>query len=129
MRSLNDYLLVRHTPGGREFPNLDCWGLVRDYYREILGIDLPEYADFSGNTMSAGFRREMERGRFREIPEPEDNAVMALFCRGRLYHVGIWINGRVLHTTESRGARYERLPAANISNRRYYRYEPAGKTL
>ena len=129
MRTVNDYLLVRHTPGGREFPNLDCWGLVRDYYREILRIDLPEYADLSGNTMSAGFRREMERGRFREIAQPEDNAVMALFCRGRLYHVGIWLNGRVLHTTESRGARYERLPAANISNRRYYRYEPAGKSL
>lgn len=127
MRTLNDYLLIRHTPGGREFPNLDCWGLVRDYYREILGIDLPEYTDFSGGTMSGGFSREMERGKFREIESPEDNAVIGLFCHGRLYHVGIYLNGRILHTSEKRGCRYERLPACNIANRRFYRYDPGEK--
>ena len=45
MRSINDYLLNKHTPNGRTFPNLDCWGLIVDFYREQLGIQLNEYTD------------------------------------------------------------------------------------
>ena len=94
MRNINDYLLIRHTPGGRQYPRLDCWGLIVDYYRENLGITLGEHTDLSHETMAAGMLRD---------------------------HVGIWIDGRILHTSERRNARYEKMGGA-LTDRRYYRY-------
>jgi hypothetical protein len=34
---------VRWAVGGRDFPLLDCWGVVYDVYRHELGIELPRY--------------------------------------------------------------------------------------
>ena len=42
---LNHYLLIRHTPNGRKYPFLDCWGLVIEFYRRELGIELDDYTD------------------------------------------------------------------------------------
>ena len=55
MRSINDYLLNKHTSNGRTFPNLDCWGLIVDFYREQLGIQLNEYTDLDSKCMGKGF--------------------------------------------------------------------------
>lgn len=122
MRNVNDYLLIRHTPGGRQYPRLDCWGLIVDYYRENLGITLGEHTDLSHETMAAGMQRE--RGHFREVKTPENGDIVAFFLSGRLYHVGIWIDGRILHTSERRNARYEKMGGA-LTDRRYYRYDAA----
>lgn len=124
-RSVNDYLLIKHTPGGRTFPALDCWGLVVDYYREILGIDLPPYADLTQEHMAQGFQRELMRGKFQQVDTPKNGDVVAFFCRGILYHVGIYVDGRILHTTERRGCRYERMASGTLTNRRYYTYKTA----
>ncbi len=77
MRNVNDYLLIRHTPGGRQYPRLDCWGLIVDYYRENLGITLGEHTDLSHETMAAGMLRE--KGHFREVKTPETGDIG--FCR------------------------------------------------
>lgn len=119
MRKLDDYLLITHTPGGRQYPRLDCWGLIVDYYRENLGITLDEHTDLTHATMNAGFAAE--RGHFREVSAPEDGDIVAFFLSGRLYHVGLYIAGKVLHTSERRNARYERMGGA-LTERRYYRY-------
>lgn len=126
MRHIDDYLLIRHTPGGRKFPDLDCWGLVLDYYREQLGVTLPEYTDLAQSSMGRALSWELQAGRFIRLEYPEDHAVVALFSGGRLYHVGIYLSGKILHTTERRGCRYERLPAGNLADRRFYRYVPRG---
>lgn len=122
MRNINDYLLIKHTPNGRKFPHLDCWGLIVDYYRENLGIELNEYTTLDARTMSRGLMYERDAGRFIEVQEPQNNDVITFFISGRLYHVGIYINGKILHTSERRNARLERLDASTLSHRRYYRY-------
>ena len=99
MRTINDYLLNRHTPNGRTYPRLDCWGLVVDIYRENLGIELNEYTDLTGRTMSEGFQHERRAGRFVEVKEPQDYDIIAFFINARLFHVGVWLNGRILHTS------------------------------
>ena len=78
-----------------------------DYYRENLGITLGEHTDLSHETMAAGMLRE--KGHFREVKTPENGDIVAFFLSGRLYHVGIWIDGRILHTSERRNARYEKM--------------------
>ena len=122
MRSINDYLLNKHTPNGRTFPNLDCWGLIVDFYREQLGIQLNEYTDLDSKCMGKGFMKERDSGRFVETKEPENGDVIAFFSNARLYHVGIYINGRILHTSQARNCRYERLERTGLHTIRFYHY-------
>lgn len=121
-RKINDYLLIKHTPNGREYPYLDCWGLIVDVYREILGIKLHDYTDLTQRDMSKGLMYERESGRFAEVKEPQDYDIVAFFINGRLYHVGLWIGGRILHTSQQRNCRYEQLDRVSLSQKRYYRY-------
>lgn len=123
MRSINDYLLNKHTPNGRKYPYLDCWGLVVDLYREMLGITLNEYTDLSQQDMSKALMYERQAGRFIEVDEPRDYDVIAFFIGGRLFHVGIWLKGKILHTSQKKNCRYETLdPRVSLSKMRIYRY-------
>lgn len=121
-RKINDYLLIKHTPNGREYPYLDCWGLIVDVYREILGIKLHDYTDLTQKDMNKGLMYERDSGRFAEVKEPQDYDIVAFFINGRLYHVGLWIGGRILHTSQQRNCRYEQLDRVSLSQKRYYRY-------
>lgn len=121
-RKINDYLLIKHTPNGREYPYLDCWGLIVDVYREILDIKLHDYTDLTQRDMNKGLMYERDSGRFAEVKEPQDYDIVAFFINGRLYHVGLWIGGRILHTSQQRNCRYEQLDRVSLSQKRYYRY-------
>lgn len=122
MRGINDYLLNIHTPNGRTFPRLDCWGLIVDFYREILGIKLNDYTDLTAANMATGLMYERQSGRFTEVTEPEDGDVIAFFIHGKLFHVGILWKGKILHTSQQRNCRYEQLRDTSLTCRRYYRY-------
>lgn len=123
MRSINDYLLNKHTPNGRKYPYLDCWGLVVDVYREMLGITLNEYTDLSQADMSKALMYERQAGRFIEVDESRDYDVIAFFIGGRLFHVGIWLKGKILHTSQKKNCRYETLDSrVSLSKMRIYRY-------
>ncbi len=121
-RKINDYLLIKHTPNGREYPYLDCWGLIVDVYREILDIKLHDYTDLTQRDMNKGLMYERDSGRFAEVKEPQNYDIVAFFINGRLYHVGLWIGGRILHTSQQRNCRYEQLDRVSLSQKRYYRY-------
>ena len=118
MRKLDDYLMIRHTPNGRTFPFLDCWGLVCDVYREYLDIELSEYTSLNHKTMSQGFSRERETGNFIEVSEPRNFDIIAFFVHGRLYHVGVYLDRKILHTSEKKNCRYEALDRVSLSDRR-----------
>lgn len=123
MRSINDYLLNKHTPNGRKYPYLDCWGLIVDVYREMLGITLNEYTDLSQQDMSKALMYERQAGRFIEVDEARDYDVIAFFIGGRLFHVGIWLKGKILHTSQKKNCRYETLDyRVSLSKMRIYRY-------
>ena len=121
-RKINDYLLIKHTPNGREYPYLDCWGLIVDVYREILDIKLHDYTDLTQRDMNKGLMYERDWCRFAEVKEPQDYDIVAFFINGRLYHVGLWIGGRILHTSQQRNCRYELLDRVSLSQKRYYGY-------
>lgn len=122
MRNINDYLLIKHTPNGRNYPFLDCWGLIVDFYKNMLGVELNEYTDLDAGSMSRGLAYERNAGRFEEVKEPQDGDVIAFFVRGRLFHVGVFWRGKILHTSQQKNCRYEKLPETTLNERRYYHY-------
>ena len=82
----------------------DCWSLVRDYYKEEKGIELKDWErpttpeDFMNEPL---FERCAWRTGFRQLRQDEklengDVLLMSILGNG-LNHVGIFINGDVLH--------------------------------
>ena len=82
MLQIDHWLLSRHVPGGRKFPELDCWGLVCDVYRS-LGAELPEFADLSQSTMGQGYDQCLAAHVFYPVTVPEDFDLVAFLHRGK----------------------------------------------
>ena len=108
MLQIDKWLLSKYARGGRKYPNLDCWGLVRDVYSS-LGIELPEFADLCQNTMQEGAEECLGQHVFRQVDQPTDYCLVAFFRSGKLFHVGMYYNNKLLHTTERRNCTYESL--------------------
>lgn len=117
---LSWYLLAQYSDGGREWPELDCWGLVREFYARERGIVLDAHRDLNGRTMDKGREAETAAGRFREVPVPETGDLAGWFAGGRMIHAGIVLGDKVLHISRERGARLERIPAFGV---KFYRWE------
>ena len=119
---LNHYLLIRHTPNGRKFPFLDCWGLVIEFYRRELGIELDDYTDFS---IKDGYEKEKQRGGFMEVTgsEAEKGDVIAFFRHGQIFHVAVYLGrGEMLHTGLNRHARVEKIKSMQFVESRFFRH-------
>tara|TARA_R110002096_G_C14661646_1_gene728188 strand:+ start:14876 stop:15277 length:402 start_codon:yes stop_codon:yes gene_type:complete len=72
----------------------DCWGLVVDFYKRVLGVDVEDMAGYvSGKTgINKGFS---ERGD--NWKESEFGYVAVCFDGDNANHVGVRIGGRVIH--------------------------------
>ena len=119
---LNHYLLIRHTPNGRKYPFLDCWGLVCEFYRREFGIELDDYTDFS---IRDGYEKESERGGFKEVPETEAEKgdVIAFFRHGVIFHVAVYLGrGEMLHTGLNRHCRVEKIKSMQFVETKIYRH-------
>lgn len=102
---------------GRSWEAWDCYGMLRLFHHEVLGIDLPSYvADYSdaGGTPEARetLRRlithHLPKWSSVESPEPGDGVLLNI--GGRPIHVGLAIgNGLMLHTERKIGTVIERM--------------------
>ena len=102
---INDFIGIPYLAGGRDFKGCDCWGLVTLYYREALGLELPDYKispeDFkiidkkiSGLWGGSGYKR---------IDRPVENCLVLMRLgnfRGGINHIGIWKGSKILQAYE-----------------------------
>lgn len=96
------YVGMRHEAGGRGPQAVDCWGLLVLAYREVWGIELPDFPGLFINSIQ-DFSRvlEQERGNWTKQPIPFEGAAVAMGRGGRVYHVGLFVpcpGWRVLHS-------------------------------
>ena len=87
MYQVNKYLVCQYRYGGRNFPYLDCWGLVLNFYKNELNIDLP--LNESVKDMSADVENTTKRQiKYCEIKESDlcaDTVYIACFyCNNKL---------------------------------------------
>ena len=116
---------------GRDRLGLDCWGLVRLWYSEQLGIEL---ASFDAGYTSLKDRDSIdgmyhkERDQWQEVTTPQQNDAVMIQIGRHWCHVGVMVQlpGRFLHILgprtlsvieelyslrwETRGRRFYRLP-------------------
>lgn len=91
---------------------VNCWGLVALYYKN-LGVELPDYRAEALNirAISAAFTLAILEGEhgFKITTSPTDGDVV-IFKSKTQTHCGIWLKGKVLHSSPSvNGVAYQKL--------------------
>lgn len=107
----------------------DCWGFARRVWREQFGLDVPvvDYDPDHKMSWARAFTQAEERRHWAQVDQPQDGDG-ALMGHGRHpFHVGVWVDGGVLHCLEGIGVLYQSLQSLQLagwSNFTFYRRSP-----
>lgn len=127
---LNAYVGKPFSPNGRGPDSYDCWGLVAEILSEQKSAKLPtwfvpNYTDMKAQkTLSKGLKQSTQSQYVIEKQTPE-NYDIVLLSKGRVaYHVGVFIDGYVLHVSSAtKGVVYQDLKEFNRQGDvRFYRW-------
>lgn len=91
----NRWFHVPYKYMGRTEEGCDCWGFVRLVMKEERGVVLPS---FDGVNEVEGMRYA---DCFRALHEPEDWCLVKIVERRHHLHVGIYLEGFVIHMTHN----------------------------
>lgn len=87
----------------------DCWGLVRAYYADVLGISLPIVDVDALKPVDVRHEFADKANRHGWLACPSANHAAVLMGKSqRPAHVGIWLDGSVLHCMQGMGVVYQR---------------------
>lgn len=122
------YIGLPYLANGRTEAGVDCWGLVRLFYRDELNIDLPSYTDnYEGpndpSIISLMDEYKDVNWKKQTIPEVGDVCVFNIY--GEPCHVGIYVGeGKFMHSRENRDVVIESLDNPKWSKRIEGTYKP-----
>ncbi len=105
------YIGIPYRDKGRTGRGLDCWGLVRLVYADLLGIELPSYDDSyvsAGGDLSerqqiaAIVAGAQAGGDWIEVGKPDEFDILVFRIGRHDSHVAIWAGQRrMLHVEET----------------------------
>lgn len=101
--NLHKYVGIPYQSRSDKFSGSDCYGLCRLFYREELGIDLPDYFDLYadaefGLQVSAAILANRSQGNWKEVESPELFDIVVFNVKGLPAHCGIVLeNNEFLH--------------------------------
>ena len=124
--NVNPYIGIPYKDHGASHAGVDCYGLLRLWYKEQRGVDLPDYGpnyDDAANTAGAAALMAFvigskEQGWWR-VPEGKSWQVGdALLLRvGRwACHCGIYLGADFLHSLKGRNSTLEALDSLTWRN-------------
>lgn len=108
----SNFVGIPYADHGRCRTGADCWGLARLVYREVHGIELPDYAGAYVSSAEAtevdALIRGSNRSVWSQVQQPRAFDLL-LFRRGtRASHIGIAISNRImLHMASGDHAKIE----------------------
>ena len=108
---------------GRSHAGADCWGLAMLVYREVKGLELPDYAaeylsDRDHAEIGAIARREKAAARWRLVAEVKEFDLLLFVVARHDSHVGIHVGpGQMLHVLKDDHAKIGRYDAAPWAGR------------
>lgn len=128
----NDYIGLPFQHGGRGPDSFDCYGLVAAVLRDAKGFRLPDWYAASpdpqaaSRAISAALAGECAGGRANKVEQPEDFDVAVVGSGSRLHHVGLFVQGGVLHASSAFGSAWHRLPRFRMLYplTEFYRWQP-----
>ena len=102
--SFDKYKGLMYFKGGhgtREKPGYDCWTLTREFYKNELGISLPDFSNQGKEANSLEFIESVTKESWEEVQEPKFGDVVCFWIMGRQYHFGVYLGKNLfLHIRE-----------------------------
>ena len=121
------YIGLKYKEKGRDFDGVDCWGLVRLFYKNEYQIDLPSFS--SEYTQDDTSRIQELIAQYKEgwekVEQPEEGSIVLFRVLGLEAHVGIIVNNnQFLHVRENQDSVIEPLDGSVWKKRiiGYYKY-------
>lgn len=114
------YIGLPYKDNGRDETGLDCWGLVRLFYKNELNIDLPSYDNLyiGGSDPAIANAINTHKDGWDEVDVGSTNDVCLFNIFGEPVHVGIYLgNNKFLHVREGKDSVVESLDNSQWSKR------------
>ncbi|WP_321991536.1 NlpC/P60 family protein [Marispirochaeta aestuarii] len=116
---ITKYIQIPYKDRGRDEQGVDCYGLVRLFYQNEYGIDLPELNYYSAELDN---RQLIDASKptlkAEEVLDPEQGDIVLIALGMDPSHVGIYLDGGfVLHTSAHYGTCCERIDGWRLRNR------------
>lgn len=115
----NAFVGLPYADRGRDRAGVDCWGLVRLAYAEVLAVALPDYSEAYVSAVerievAAVIEGEEQAGHWLRVERYKPLDLM-VFRQGRARcHVGLFVSsGLMLHIAEGHSSRLEAYSAGH----------------
>jgi cell wall-associated NlpC family hydrolase len=106
---------------GDDFDGCDCIGLVKLFYREILGKDFPDFTGFYSNPRdfeSLDSLIEVKKTLFKQVTQPVFGDIILYRLGAFSCHVGIFLNdAEFIHAHEGHFSAVERIDSIGWRSR------------
>lgn len=110
---------------GVPYDKYDCWGIVKMFYSEIMGIDIKllnfsnEFSNKEINDIVA-----IEKNNYIKVKNPEFGDIIVLNMFGFAAHIGIYLyDNRFLHTSKKTDSIIDLLPRWEKRIEGFYRWQ------
>lgn len=114
---------------GREFNmrSYNCWDFTRDVWKDLTGVDIGDReVPRTYRAMDEAIRLQLGEKSVTDLEEiqvPETPCIVHFSRPGSLAHIGVFLNGKVLHLSPRQNVVLDafRVVASNFSQTRFYR--------
>jgi cell wall-associated NlpC family hydrolase len=97
---VNDRIGTPWVSGGRDYSAFDCYGLVILFYRDVLGIQLPDW-EVTGKSKTWILKQFVDAHStvWKKSETPANGDIVGVFSPdGVPFHVGLLWNGKMFHS-------------------------------
>ena len=118
-----DFIGLPYKPKGRNFSGVDCYGVAYLFQREIMGNEVPSYAENYSDPDARGSVANAivsNAGNWLAVDTPERGDVILFNLLGLPVHCGVYVgDGDFLHSLKGTQTCIERLDSITWSKRIY----------
>lgn len=105
---LDKFIGISFKDCGRDYDGVDCWGLCKLFYRDFLGIDIPDYGIDPNDIarVSDKMKSEILGKNWVVLNEPEPFCIAVMKLKSKVInHAGILVdNNRLLQAYSKTGS-------------------------
>ena len=93
INGIHKFIGLKYEKLGRTFKGVDCWGLCVLFFKEIYGINIPNFIEEEVLTEKDIYKTvENKKSMFVELNVPEKDCFVLIKIRGLGTHIGLMLN-------------------------------------
>ena len=130
--NLDAYIGLPYREGARGPDAYDCWGIVAEVLRAAKGWQLPDWyqaapgPQAASRAISAALDGAVDGGRSSRVEDPQDWDIAVVGSTVRPHHVGVVVNGGILHAARAFGSTWQPFARFKViyPHVEFYRWHP-----